>query len=238
MRILVMTSHPHYAGTYCAGTLYNHAQRGDAVYVVSLTAGELMTNRVSPQELAQINERDMQEAASVLGIKDARILGFPDAEIANTFEVRMALNNAIREIKPDVVITHWPNDTHPDFRETGQAAIDACFFALLVSGKWSQDRPSHWTGKAYAFEYPELSVGFEPSIFVDISDCIETKIKAIDCFAIHCEANFRGDYEKFHSSIIGPNRYWGLESGVTYAEPFAQVKIHEVHNKAGKYLLP
>jgi LmbE family N-acetylglucosaminyl deacetylase len=91
MRLLFITAHPHYAGTYCAGTVLNHTQRGDEVYVVSLTAGELMTNRVSPKELAGINCRDMEASAAILGIKEARILGFPDAGIANSHEVRMAV---------------------------------------------------------------------------------------------------------------------------------------------------
>jgi N-acetylglucosamine malate deacetylase 1 len=237
MRLLVITAHPHYAGTNLAGTLYNHTQRGDEVYVVSLTAGDLMTNRVTRAELAKINQRDMEASAAILGFKETRILGFQDGEVQNTLEVRIALNRVIRELKADVVFTHWyPNSTIPDFKYTGEVVVDAMFCALLVSGRWVEELPSHWTSRAYGFEEPALTSDFNPSLFVDISDVVETKLKSVDCFAIHCESNFGGDYEKFHSSYLGPNRYWGIHSGVLYAEALQQIKTHEVQLKAVKYV--
>ena len=156
MRQLYITAHPHYAACFCGGTILNHTRQGDEVFVVSLSAGELMTNRVSPPELAKINSVDAEKAGKVLGIKETRILGIPDTEIENTPELRMTLNNIIREIKADVLVTHWPLDTHPDYRNTAQAAIDASFLALIVSGKWAGDRSSHWTSKAWGFECPAL----------------------------------------------------------------------------------
>jgi LmbE family N-acetylglucosaminyl deacetylase len=238
LRILVITAHPHYAGTNCAGTLFNHASRGDEVYVVSLTAGDLMTDRVTRAELAKINQADMEASADILGFKETRILGFQDGEVENVLEVRIALNRVIRELKPDTVFTHWyPNSTIPDFKYTGEVVVDAMFCALLVSGRWVEELPSHWTSRAYGFEEPALTSDYAPNVFVDITDVIETKTKSIDCFAIHCESNFGGDFDLFHSAYLGPNRYWGIHSGVTYAESFQQIKTHEVQYKAVKHVL-
>lgn len=240
MRVLVITAHPHYAGTFCAGTIYNHTQPGDDVFVASLTDGDLMTNMVSREELAEINKRDMREAAKVLGVKEVRFLGFQDGEVENNLDVKIALNNTIRELKPDIALTHWYQSTLPDFKATGEATIDALFCALLVSGRWAEKLPSHWTSKAYAFQDPGLSVGFKPTVFIDISESIEAKVRAIDCFMIHCEANYGGDIERFRSSIISANEYWALEAGFTrgveYVEPYMQIDIHERHNRAVKFL--
>ena len=238
MKILVVTSHPHYSGMNIAGTLYKHAQRGDEVHVVSMTSGNLMTNRVSMTELAKINQRDMENAAGILGIKDFRILGYQDGEVTNSLDVRVDLNRIIRQTKPDVVLTHWyPGNTLPDFKNTGDAVQDALFCALLVQGRWAEELNSHWTSRAYAFEEPCLTVGFEPSLYVDITDVLDIKLKAIDCFAIHCESNYGGDYEKFHSAYLGPARVYGMHSGVVYAEGFQQLKTHEVHLKAMDYII-
>jgi LmbE family N-acetylglucosaminyl deacetylase len=238
MRLVVITAHPHYAGTVCAGTLYNHTQRGDEVIVVSLTAGDLMTDRVSRAELARINREDMEASAAILGFAGVRVLDFQDGEVMNTLETRIAVNRVLRELKPDVVFTHWyPNSTIPDFKYTGEVVVDAIFSALLVSGRWAEELPSHWTSRAYGFEEPALTVGFEPTVFVDVTDVIDVKLKSIDCFKIHCDSNFGGDLELFHSAYLGPNRYWGLHAGVTYAEPFQPIKTHEVHHKAVRHVL-
>jgi LmbE family N-acetylglucosaminyl deacetylase len=237
VRILFVSAHPQFAGTVCSGTLYKHARRGDEVYVLSVTAGDLLTNRMPKAEVAKMNEKDMQDAATILGIKDVRILGFQDGEVANTLEVRMSLNNAIRELKPDTVITHWwHNNTLNDCKATGEAINEAIFLALMVTGRWAADLPPHCTSNAFGFEEPMVSVGFEPSTIIDISDCVEIKKKAIGCFRAHCEASFGGNLESFQSALLSPNRYWGLKAGVMYGEPFARLKIHELHNKAANYL--
>ncbi|HHW47581.1 MAG TPA: PIG-L family deacetylase [Clostridiaceae bacterium] len=239
MKILAVIAHPHYAGIQIAGTIINHVKNGDDVYVVSLTSGDLMTDRVPQKELAEINKKDAEESAKLLGIKELRILDFKDSLLYNSrHELRLALNEIIREIRPEIVITHWPNDTHPDFRETGLAVIDACFYALLVAGVWAEKYPSHMVSKLYSFETPMLSVGFEPDVFVDISDVVELKTKSMEIFKIHIDVNAKGSNEIWNSSVLGANRRWGTECGVMYAEPYKQIKIHEVHNRAVKCLLP
>jgi len=238
VNLLVIEAHPQYAGILISGTLYKHIQQGDHVTVVALSDAEGLTNLKPMNKIGETNKREMLAAADVIGLKDIRFWGYPDTYIQNTHELRLEVNHLIREVKPDVIITHWPNDTLSDLRETGMAAIDAAFNALLVTGKWVEKLPSHWTSKMYGFQHPGLSLGFKPTTFVDISDVIEIKLKALDCFKIQIEANFGNDIEKWHSFVLGPNRYWGLESGVMYAEPFGQLEIHEVHNKAVSRLTP
>jgi N-acetylglucosamine malate deacetylase 1 len=236
MRLLIFTAHPHYPGTYCAGTILNHKARGDEVFVVSITAGELVTNRFTPEELKVLNKEEAEKSAAVLGIDEFRILDFPDANIQPTEELHLAINNIIREFKPDTILTHYPEDTHPDLRNTGKAVIDSSFYALLVSGKFAEKFSSHWTGRLFAYEYPELSLGFSPNVFVDISNVVEKKRESILCFKVHLDSNFNSNEENFTSAFLSPNRYWGLQSGVLYAEPYQQIKIHEVHTKAVQYL--
>jgi LmbE family N-acetylglucosaminyl deacetylase len=238
MNILVIEAHPQYAGMFIAGTLYKHIQNGDNVTVVALSDAEGLTNLKPMKEIGETNKQEMLAAAEVLGLEDIRYWGYADTYIQNTHDLRLELNHLIREVKPEIIITHWPKDTLSDLRETGMAAIDAAFNALLVSGRWVEKLPSHWTSKMYGFQHPGVSLGFKATTFVDISDVVETKIKAMDCFELQIEANFDNNIEKWRSFILAPNRYWGLESGVMYAEPYGQLEIHEVHNKAVEFLVP
>lgn len=195
-----------------------------------------MTNIIPLDELVKINKSEMEKANALLGVKESRILGFKDSMIENNHELRMAINNTIRELRPAIGITHWNQNTHRDFTQTSLAVNDACMWSLLVSGPWSEKYPAHMMDRLYAFESPMLTVHFEPDTYVDISKAIEAKIKAIRCFDIHIKANNAGNAETKVSSVTGPNRRYGIESGVMYAEAFSQMKAHEVHTRARDFL--
>lgn len=123
----------------------------------------------------------------------------------------------------------WDGSDYPDCLSITQVEVRSHHRA----GHWT----SHWTGRLYAFEYPELTLSFAPDVFVDISEQVERKRQSLRCFQVHIDSNFKGDLETYESSFLGTNRYWGLESGALYAEAYKQVKIHEVHTKAVKHLL-
>ncbi|MEM2111116.1 MAG: PIG-L deacetylase family protein [Candidatus Bathyarchaeia archaeon] len=237
MRIIAFMAHPHYAAINCAGTIYHHTLRGDEVSLVTFTSGELLTNELPEDEVATINIKELQEAANVLGVKEVRNLGFKDSYISDNNETRLAVNNVIREYKPDVVLTHWPKSTHSDLEAASRSTIQGCMSSLINAGKWAEKYPTHWVGNLYGYEVPELTLGFEPTTFVDISDCMDKKIEAAKCFKMHFERVQGRNIEKWISAnCTGPSRYWGLKANVMYAEPFAQIKIHEVHLKPVYYL--
>lgn len=231
MRLLFVLAQPHYVGTLCAGAALRHADAGDDVIVLSLTQGECMTDLVTPEELARINRDEAQRSADILGVKELRILEHPDCQIRPEPELLMELNMTIRELKPDLILTHWPEDTMPDFRATSAAVSHACFLALLVSGHWTRTK-SHWVSKLYGFPHTGLSYDFRATHYVDVTDVLDRKLESVDCFAIHKRANFGDDVDLFRSHTLAPNRVWGIESGVDYAEAYGQLPLHEVHNKA------
>ncbi len=111
MNLLVIEAHPQYAGILISGTLYKHIQQGDHVTVVALSDAEGLTNLKPMNKIGETNKREMLAAADVIGLKDIRFWGYPDTYIQNTHELRLEVNHLIREVKPDVIITHWPNDT-------------------------------------------------------------------------------------------------------------------------------
>jgi len=238
MRLVVMTTFPAAGPLFVGGTLAKHAQNGDDCYLVSLSAGEAMTNIVPEEQLIKDNTRNLKEAARVLGIREARVLDFKDTDISNSPELKMVVNNLIRELKPDLLITHTTNSTHPDFKEAANAVVDASFLAMLQAGKWARDFDalgSHMVSKLFTFEVPEFTVGFEPDVFIDITDYIDVKTEAVGCLRTSRELGWE-DIEKWTSRFLGQNRYWGQHSGVKYAEPFKRMRTHEIHIRASEYL--
>jgi hypothetical protein len=86
------------------------------------------------------------------------------------------------------------------------------------------------------FEYPCLSVGFRADVLINIDSVMEKKAQSIRCFDAHIQANYAGNTDTYDSSILSPNRRWGLEAGCLYAEAYARIDVHEVHNKAVQYI--
>jgi LmbE family N-acetylglucosaminyl deacetylase len=234
MNIIVFIAHPHYAELFLAGTILKHTKSGDRVYVVSVSSGELGSATIPPEELGCIRANELRAAAKMEGVAEVKVLNFKDTEICNTPELRMAILTIIREVKPDVVLTHWTNDTHPDLRETGQATIDACFFAYLGSIKTTH--PPHMIKKVYTFGVPLSSINFQPDIFIDVTDFMEDKVKAAQCHKTMIEEEFAGNVETWTLEIRGENRQWGRESGVKYAEAFKEVHVCGIAKQALDYL--
>ncbi|MEM2111101.1 MAG: PIG-L deacetylase family protein [Candidatus Bathyarchaeia archaeon] len=236
MRIVAFIAHPDYTELFFGGTVIKHAMRGDEVYIVTLSPGERGHPAIPPNKLAKIRQKEMNEAAKIEGIKEVRILNFKDTEIFNTTELRLTLISMIRELKPDIVITHWPKDAHPDLRETDQAVIDACTYAVV--GGIKTKHPPHAVRKVYTFGVPAGSVEFHPDIFVDISDVIEKKVAAAKCHKTMIEAFYNGDADKWTEGIYIENAFWGKESRVKYAEAFKEVNVAMYLGRSALNYLP
>lgn len=236
MKILAITAHPTYAVCQCGGTLINHVKRGDEVTIASLTAGENMTNMFSPAVMAALNHKELAAAGKVLGVKETRILSIPDTEIMDSIENRYLVNDLIREIKPDIILTHWGKDSHPDVQAAAKLVDATTMFCQLTQGKWAEKNPPHKVGKLYSFEVAGYSRGFEPDVHIDVSNIIDQKIEAMLCFKTHIDTDCKGDTDKFLNMVMIPSKRWGFESGTNYAEPYKRIMTHETHDQAVAYL--
>jgi N-acetylglucosamine malate deacetylase 1 len=236
MRLLAITAHPTYAICQCGGTLINHVKNGDEVTIVSLTAGECMTCMFSEKEMSDLNHKELAAAGAVIGVKETRILSIPDTEIIDSVENRLLVNDLIREIKPDVIMTHWGNDSHPDVQAVAHLVSAATMFCQLTQGKWVKNYPPHKVGKLYAFEIAGYSRNFDADVLIDVSKCMEQKIKAMLCFKTHIDTDCKGDTDRFLNMVLIPDRRWGFEPGTEYAEPYRHIKTHETHDQAVQLL--
>jgi N-acetylglucosamine malate deacetylase 1 len=236
MKILAITAHPTYAICQCGGTLINHVKRGDEVTIASLTAGENMTNLHSPAEMAALNHKELAAAGKVIGVKETRILTISDTEIMDSIENRYLVNDLIRETKPDIIITHWGADSHPDVQAVAKLVDATTMFCQLTQGKWTEKYKQHKVGRLYSFETAGYSRDFEPDALIDVSKFIDQKIEAMLCFKTHIDTDCKGDTDKFINMVMIPGRRWGFESGVSYAEPYKRIMTHETHDHALEFL--
>ncbi len=184
-RVLAVYAHPDDPEVSCAGTLTRWAAAGSAVHLVIATLGEKGTTdpAANPVTLAATRAQEAETAAEVMGLASHELLGYPDGELDNTVELRGALVERIRRIRPDVVIGPDPTAiffgtsyvNHHDHREIGFALLDACAPAAASPLYFPEAGPAHQVRRIY------LSGTFAPDVWIDIEDTLDTKVAALQC---------------------------------------------------------
>ncbi len=149
-------------------TLAQYALSGVRVYYVCATGGELGT--VSPacmdgySSIAELRRAEMKCAANELGLAGVIYLGYRDSGMAGSQgnhdenalaaapleEAAGRIVKIIREIKPDVVVTHDAGGGygHPDHIATHNATVRA-FYAAGDAGQYPEAGPPFQPQKLY-----------------------------------------------------------------------------------------
>ena len=123
LRILVVGAHPDDCEYKAGGMAALYRDRGDDVCFVSVTNGEAGHHRFRGEELVAIRRAEAAAAGRVLGLR-YEILDFPDGQLEPTLAARNEIIALIRRYRPDLMLTHRPNDYHPDHRYTSQLVQD------------------------------------------------------------------------------------------------------------------
>lgn len=134
--LLAVLAHPDDESLVAGGTLARYAAAGVQVALLCATRGEwgpISDEKLADYEtLGQVREQELRAACDVLGIGWLRFLDLPDGGVrwAMTDESFGALVNvmqAIRELRPQVIITFGPDGLygHDDHIAIGQLTTEA-----------------------------------------------------------------------------------------------------------------
>lgn len=216
-RILVIAPHPDDEILGCGGVMARHSSQGDQVHVVVVSKG--VTEMYAPEKIAE-TRAELVEAHKLLGVHQCHFLDFPAARL-DTVPGHMladALARLVRELKPQTVyVPHW-GDLHTDHK--------AVYWATLVATRptggcrvgrvlcYETQSETEWGGAS-----PE--VAFSPTVFVDITGFLATKLEAMKCY--------RSQLKEFpQSRSIGSldalARLRGSTVGLHAAEAFVMVR--------------
>ncbi|MBN2289610.1 MAG: PIG-L family deacetylase [Candidatus Glassbacteria bacterium] len=130
LRVIMIGAHPDDAEAKGGGTAALWAQAGAKVLLVSVTNGDAGHQSEGGGALARRRAAEARKSAEALGVS-WQTLDFHDGELEPSLEVRKAVIRAIRSWQADIVISHRPNDYHPDHRYTGQVVQDAAYMVAV-----------------------------------------------------------------------------------------------------------
>jgi LmbE family N-acetylglucosaminyl deacetylase len=223
LNVLAIGAHPDDIEFSCGGTMAKYAKLGHKAFMCHLSDGAKGgLPGWSDEETTRIRAAEAKAAARLIGAEWIS-LGLPDTEMEDTIENRKLVIDLIRSTKPDVIITHYPDDYSPDHIVTYKLVHGATFFVGIDSVKTRHE--SHKIKVPIYFMDVMAGMGFNPELFVDITDEFETKMEMIKK---HKSAiTWMDDYHtpdplEVYETIA---KYRGYQAGVRYAEGFKQMML-------------
>ena len=164
-----------------------------------------------------MRRREAESAAGVIGAA-SEVWEYPDGHLQVTLELRHRIIHQIRTFRPDLVLTHRPNDYHPDHRAVGQVAVDAVF----PTARDPLNFREHLDQRLQPWKVAELFLWStnEANQIVDIGDWIDRKIDAL----AHHASQFH-DFGETAKWLRRRAEELGERTGYRAAEGFRRVML-------------
>lgn len=229
-RVVCLHAHPDDAEILAGGTLALLRERGCEVVIATMTAGDCGSAEHGPEEIAAIRREEARRAAERIGASH-EWLGFADLAIFSDDDSRRRVTQALRRLRPDVVLTASPVDYHCDHEATSKLVTDACFGASAPNYAACE-----WPALAAipALYYVDPVEGSDrdgvliaPQFVVDVTGAMESKRRML---AEH--ESQRAWLKKQHGidNFLGTMEEWtrwrGGLAGVEFGEGFRQYAGH------------
>jgi len=220
MNILAVGCHPDDLEIACFGTLARYVKEGHKVFACHVTNGNLGHVEIPPPELRMIRNREAEKAAEVIGA-EAITCDVSDLSVDSMSEaLNKEMVRIIREVKPNLIISHPSQDYMRDHVEAGALAFRSSFHASVA-----HLYPAYKdTSAVVPLFYMDTLAGvdFLPTEYVDITDSIELKLEALACHESQIVWMRDHDGIDFIDFVRTCSKYRGLQCGVPYAEGFRQ----------------
>ncbi len=203
--VLVVVAHPDDESLGCGGAIAKLARSGAKVRALIMSAGR--TKNAGNQAIA---------AAKILGLAEIQINDFTDQQLDNLPLAYLAepVEAAIALFQPQIVFTHSGSDLNQDHRAVFQATAIAC-----------RPVPKSTVESLYSCEIPSSSEWgqqpFAPNTFYDISEFLEIKQRALDCYVDEMRPF---PHPRSQEAVAALAKVRGVSCGVAAAEAFYLVR--------------
>ena len=220
-KILIVASHPDDEVLGCGGTVSNLIKKGHKAYTLILGEGVTSRDKKRDRNKRKVSldrlRKEAIKANKVLGVKDIFMYDFPDNRFDTValIDIVKVIEKVRRDIKPDIIFTHYENDLKIDHQITYKAVITA-----------TRPLPDETVKDIYSFEvlsstgwnYP---YEFHPDAFFDIKNTLKDKSRAINVY----KSELRDfPHPRSIEGIRSRAKYWGMQTGLKYAEAFKTVR--------------
>jgi LmbE family N-acetylglucosaminyl deacetylase len=219
MRVLAVGAHPDDLELLCGRTLARFVRHGHAVAMFHASLGDRGSFVHTSAEIANIRLEEVRTAAGIIDAEH-HTLGLSDGEInaADPSQRRLAID-LIRPTRPDLILTHSPNDYMADHNEISRLMSDASHIATLPFLKTKHEAYS--VVPAVYYMDTLAGAGFDATEYADISNDLDTKFKELRAHRSQLERPRDHDGVDIVERTRSVSAFRGFQCGVAHAEGFA-----------------
>jgi LmbE family N-acetylglucosaminyl deacetylase len=216
-----VAAHPDDEVLGCGGTI---AKLRDSEGVHLFILGEGVTSRAASRERADDSalrslREDAERCGQVLGAKSVSFGGLPDNRFDSIplLEVVKRIETAVQRFEPDRILTHHPGDLNVDHGVTFRAVLTA---VRPMAGSAVRELLCFEVPSSTEWAFQRVSPVFRPSVFVDVSATLETKIQAMQCYRSEIRP---WPHPRSPEALRASAHRWGSVVGTDAAEAFEAV---------------
>jgi len=180
LRMMVIGAHPDDCEYKAGGLATLYRRGGHDVCFVSVTDGQSGHQTRHGPQLAAERREEAAASGQVLGL-EYRVLSYPDGALQPTLEARDEIIRLIRQDDPDLVLTHRPNDYHPDHRITSLLVCDASYLLTVPAIAPQTPALARVPVIMYLSDDFQRPYPFSPSVVVDIEPVLDSIIDMLAC---------------------------------------------------------
>jgi LmbE family N-acetylglucosaminyl deacetylase len=202
--IIAFGAHPDDLEIGMAGTIAKLSAMGYNVQPVIATLPNFVKS-----DTKEGRKSESMLSAKVMGCKSPIFLDLSPEQMVFGRKLVTLIDSLITEHKPDSVFTQWHGDSHQDHQILTSSVISACrnqnnlfMYETTIPGGITQN-------------------SFRPQLFVDITETIDIKKNALECF----QSQFIRCGEIWIPAVIGRCSFRGYQVDAKYAEAFEVVKV-------------
>ena len=220
-RILVIAPHADDETLGVGGTIARRATEGHEVHVAVVTGHGGGTHPLWPVTVWDTVRAEARRATAILGAQ-LHFEELPAALVADqpAWLVNKTIGTLIDTIRPAVLYVPFAFDLHKDHREVFHAASVA-WRASSPSGReinavycYEVQSETHWNAP--------VEPAFVPNTWVDISAHLETKLRALECYA----SQIRPAPDARSIEAVRALAVWrGAQQGMVAAEAFVAIRL-------------
>ncbi len=211
---IAIAAHPDDIEFFMAGTLMLLGRAGYEIHYMNIANGCCGTTEYDIETITRMRRDEAQQAAASIGaIFHESICN--DLEIFYEQATLAKVTSVIREVAPEIVLTHAPADYMEDHMNTSRLAVSAAFCRGMPNFPVDPPRDpvdqtvTVYHAQPYSHRDP-LRQLVTPDLWVDVSNVLEEKVAML---AKHASQKLWLDQSQGHDSYLQTLRDLDAEGG-------------------------